>query len=81
MGESIESMGESIKSVGERVDAAWRWWRSVGSPRFVCAPMVNQSELAWRELVRGYGVLRPRAGNLYMGGRFVEIFERSHRGG
>jgi tRNA-dihydrouridine synthase len=36
-------------------EEAWRWWRSMGSPRSVCAPMVLQSELAFRMLVRQHG--------------------------
>lgn len=32
------------------------WWKALGSPRFVCAPMVNGSSLAFRVLVRRYGV-------------------------
>jgi len=35
---------------------AWDFWRSLGSPRYVCAPMVDQSELAFRMLTRGMGV-------------------------
>jgi tRNA-dihydrouridine synthase 1 len=35
---------------------AWELWRAIGSPRWVCAPMVDGSELAFRELVRRYGV-------------------------
>jgi len=31
------------------------FFRSIGSPRFVCAPMVDQSELAFRMLTRRYG--------------------------
>ena len=37
-----------------RVDPA-AWWRSLGSPRFVAAPMVDQSELAFRMTVRKLG--------------------------
>jgi tRNA-dihydrouridine synthase 1 len=33
---------------------AWKRWREIGSPRWVCAPMVDGSELAFRELVRRY---------------------------
>ena len=28
----------------------WSWWRSIGSPKYVCAPMVDQSERAFRAL-------------------------------
>jgi hypothetical protein len=38
-------------------DSAWRFWReTLKAPRFVCAPMVLQSELAFRMLVRRHGV-------------------------
>lgn len=33
---------------------AWRWFRAMGSPSTICAPMVNQSELAFRLLVHRY---------------------------
>ncbi|CEO96840.1 unnamed protein product (mitochondrion) [Plasmodiophora brassicae] len=37
-------------------EAAYDWFRDVlGSPRFICAPMVRQSELAFRLLVRSLG--------------------------
>ena len=35
--------------------AAWAWWQSLGSPRFVCAPMVWQSETAFRRMVTDLG--------------------------
>ena len=31
---------------------SWDFWNSIGRPRFVCAPMVEQSELAFRILCR-----------------------------
>jgi tRNA-dihydrouridine synthase len=33
----------------------YAWWRSLGSPRLVAAPMVDQSELAFRMLTREFG--------------------------
>ncbi|KAF0695770.1 Aste57867_13421 [Aphanomyces stellatus] len=37
-------------------EAAWRWFRDdLGAPRYVCAPMVRQSELAFRLFVRRLG--------------------------
>ncbi|KAH8074405.1 hypothetical protein JL721_1965 [Aureococcus anophagefferens] len=37
-------------------DDAWAWWRSLGAPRYVCAPMVDQSERAFRAVARRHGV-------------------------
>ena len=34
---------------------SWSFWDALGRPRYVCAPMVDQSELAFRQLVRRYG--------------------------
>ena len=33
----------------------WDWWESIGSPKYVTAPMVDQSELAFRMMTRHYG--------------------------
>ena len=35
--------------------AAWAWWASIGSPKLIAAPMVLQSELAFRTIMRSYG--------------------------
>ncbi|KAJ1449999.1 dihydrouridine synthase-domain-containing protein [Pelagophyceae sp. CCMP2097] len=34
----------------------WAWFESLGSPKFVCAPMVDQSELAFRNVARKHNV-------------------------
>eukprot|EP00030_Apusomonadida_sp_AF-17_P002459 a339721_97.p1 GENE.a339721_97~~a339721_97.p1 ORF type:complete len:424 (-),score=138.34 a339721_97:358-1500(-) len=36
------------------VERAWEFYRSIGSPKYICAPMVNQSELPFRLLCRKY---------------------------
>eukprot|EP00736_Rhodelphis_marinus_P003808 Rmarinus@m.702 len=36
------------------VNASWEHFRQLGNPVYMCAPMVNQSELAFRELCRRY---------------------------
>ena len=39
------------------IEERWRWWRcDLGDPKYVLAPMVLQSELAFRMLVRKHGV-------------------------
>jgi tRNA-dihydrouridine synthase len=35
--------------------AAWQWWERVGRPRTWLAPMVGQSEPAFRMLCRAHG--------------------------
>lgn len=39
-----------------RISAAWDHWRRLGSPSYVMAPMVDGSELAFREMCRRYRV-------------------------
>ena len=39
----------------DHIKQAWQWYESIGSPKYVCAPMVDQSELAFRMLCRKYG--------------------------
>ena len=50
-----QEMAEAIVRGEEHHAAAWAFWRRIGSPRTVLAPMVNQSELAFRMVARHYG--------------------------
>ncbi|KAK7331032.1 hypothetical protein VNO77_25241 [Canavalia gladiata] len=38
-----------------RVEMAWAYWAKLGRPRFIVAPMVDNSELPFRMLCRKYG--------------------------
>ncbi|GLJ55937.1 hypothetical protein SUGI_1200790 [Cryptomeria japonica] len=40
---------------GGHVQRAWEYWRNLGEPKFIVAPMVDQSELPFRMLCRKYG--------------------------
>jgi len=53
----IYSTKSSMVQVSDvpHASAAWEWFRSIGSPAWWVAPMVDQSELAFRELCRKHG--------------------------
>eukprot|EP01018_Ginkgo_biloba_P022495 Gb_36082 [translate_table: standard] len=40
---------------GSRLERAWKHWKNLGEPKFIVAPMVDQSELPFRMLCRKYG--------------------------
>ena len=48
-----ESVPRPLPAAGKLTPAAW--WASMGSPRHILAPMVGQSELAFRLLCRKHG--------------------------
>lgn len=39
----------------DRIGKAWEHWERLGAPKFIVAPMVDQSELPFRMLCRKYG--------------------------
>lgn len=39
----------------ERIKKAWEFFEKIGKPQYVCAPMVDQSELSFRMLCRNHG--------------------------
>ena len=46
---------EHDEKLAEHAQRAWRWWEEIGSPQFVVAPMVGQSDPAFRLLCRRHG--------------------------
>lgn len=38
-----------------RIERAWAHWKKIGQPKFILAPMVDNSELPFRMLCRKYG--------------------------
>ncbi|KAM7250865.1 hypothetical protein ACFE04_022748 [Oxalis oulophora] len=47
--------GDGYLSDEARVEKAWAYWAKLGRPRFIVAPMVDNSELPFRLLCRKYG--------------------------
>ena len=50
----LEYPGLSLRGES-RVEYAWAYWAKLGRPRFIVAPMVDNSELPFRMLCRKYG--------------------------
>ncbi|KAJ4806348.1 hypothetical protein LUZ62_018914 [Rhynchospora pubera] len=48
-------MPSRVLTGATRVERAWAHWRALGAPRFLVAPMVDNSELPFRMLCRKYG--------------------------
>ncbi|EFJ21146.1 hypothetical protein SELMODRAFT_443602 [Selaginella moellendorffii] len=42
-------------SLSRHIERSWDHWRRIGAPKFMVAPMVDQSELPFRMLCRKYG--------------------------
>ncbi|XVF59370.1 hypothetical protein PTKIN_Ptkin07bG0270300 [Pterospermum kingtungense] len=63
-GQSSSALDETPPSIGSpgkyliwesRVERAWAHWTKLGRPKFIVAPMVDNSELPFRMLCRKYG--------------------------
>ncbi len=44
--------GDALEAHRKR---SWAWFESIGSPKYICAPMVDQSDLAFRMLCKNHG--------------------------
>ena len=55
-GDSSSPSTFSLGAMRFTATGAWDWWRGLNPTRFVAAPMVDQSELAFRMLCRELGV-------------------------
>ncbi|CAG7860525.1 unnamed protein product [Brassica rapa] len=52
--ESLSSPGR-VLSIDTRVEQAWAHWKKLGKPKYIVAPMVDNSELPFRLLCQKYG--------------------------
>ncbi|KAG2278118.1 hypothetical protein Bca52824_060673 [Brassica carinata] len=52
--ESLSSPGR-VLSIDTRVEQAWAHWKKLGRPKYIVAPMVDNSELPFRLLCQKYG--------------------------
>ena len=52
---SMTDSGAPTEALDRQVESAWSFWRRIGAPRRVLAPLVAQSELAFRMLARQHG--------------------------
>ena len=44
-----------VLSIDTRVEQAWAHWKKLGRPKYIVAPMVDNSELPFRLLCQKYG--------------------------
>ncbi|KAK3236500.1 hypothetical protein CYMTET_53364 [Cymbomonas tetramitiformis] len=51
----VPSDNPAVTDLEAHAASAWEFFRSIGSPKFHVAPMVDQSELAFRQLCRAHG--------------------------